>query len=453
MRRIIAKYLGFYIQDYHKGTKIIPTIRYLEQTRKWNRSKIEIFQFEKFKKIVQYSYDNVPYYHNLFNSIGLHPDDIKSINDIEKIPILTKTIAKKAGLDLYSKEIKSKNLRFGVTGGTTGIPFHYIKDENTRSFVWGSFYQWYNWMGVKLGDPVVVLWGAPEVINVKLKSKLKNLFLRYFENTYYINSFDLNDQTLPIYVKKIIKFKPKLIRGYLSAILQLANYIDEHKIQGIKPIAISSTTETLLPPYREYIEKVFNAPVYDQYGCGECGSIAFECNQHKGLHINMEHVMVEVLDDNNHNTINNEGRIILTDLDNYAMPFIRYENGDIAIKNEDFCSCGINHSFLKSISGRIKDTIILKNGKRVHGVFFTDILNEINLPETIKVSRFQAYQNKPGVIEFRLESKENLERDYIENIKKVLNPFFVKVDVLTFKKLENDKSGKFRYVISENEFI
>jgi phenylacetate-CoA ligase len=453
MRKFLAQVIGLSVQDFFRHTRIKSTLNDLRISQNWKRDMVEQNQLEKFKKLLHHAYNTVPYYQGLFLSIGLTPESIKTLDDIELIPILTKDTVRSVGKGLYSSTINKRKVRFGVTGGTTGPPLSYIKDANTRSFVWGAFYRWYKWMGLDFGDPVLVFWGSPEVLKPKRLSKVKDVFLREFENTLYINSFDLNDQTLPLYVEKVIRFKPKLIRGYLSAILQFAYYLDQNRIYGVKPIAISTTTETLLPPYREYLEKIFNAPVYDQYGCGECGSIAFECSEHRGLHINMEHVLVEILNDKNQSIFDKPGRVILTDLDNYAMPLIRYENGDVAIKSLEECTCGVNHHFLKCISGRIKDTIILKDGKRVHGVFFTDILHELNLPEDIKIKRFQVYQKIPGEIEFRIESLVGIDKKFLIEIERAIGQFFHHVDLQILSKLESDLSGKFRYIISENEFI
>jgi len=453
MRKYLAKYLGFLLQDIIKKTNILQTKDFLLGSQYWDLFEIESYQFKKFKALIEHAYKNVPYYQDLFKKINLSTSDINSFKDIDKIPILTKDIARKENKNLVAKNISKKNIRIGKTGGTTGIPLIIRNDIQTRSFVWGAFYRWYYWMEIELGDPVLVLWGAPQVLSESFTSKLKSEFIYYFQNIYKINSFDLNSKNFPHYIKKIKKFKPKLIRGYLSTILQLAKYIEQNRITGIGPVAISTTSETILPPHRQYIERIFNAPLYDQYGCGECESIAFECSHHNGLHINNEHVYLEILNTTGQPIKDKSGKIIITDLDNYIMPFIRYENGDLTSLGNEKCSCGINQPLLKNICGRIKDTIILKNGSRVHGVFFTNIFYEMDLPDTILINRFQVYQATPGEIELRLESDRRLNNKYISDLVNALYHFFSKVEIKVMDKLQNDKSGKFRYILSDNEFI
>ena len=124
------------------------------------------------------------------------------------------------------------------------------------------------------------------------------------------------------------------------------------------------------------------------------------------------------------------------------MPFIRYEIGDIGILSTEKCTCGINLPLLKSIEGRLADNIILKDGSKVHGVFFTDIMHELKTDfDDTKISRFQAVQNKIGYLEFRLESSISNNHRYCKDLKKALIPFFNDIDIKTFQKLENELSN------------
>jgi phenylacetate-CoA ligase len=208
------------------------------------------------------------------------------------------------------------------------------------------------------------------------------------------------------------------------------------------PIAISSTTETLLPMYRKLIEETFRAPMYDQYGCGETHSIAFECGEHMGLHITSEHVFVQTNNDD-------MGELIITNLDNYAMPIIRYENGDRIKLSKDNCSCGRKLPLISQIIGRTADSIVLKDGSEVHGVFFTDILNELRSFNLEFMNRFQVYQKTPGEITFYIESQYSLPKAFIEDLNSALGNFFSYHQIVVKKRIPEEKSGKFRYIKNE----
>ena len=448
MKKFIAKNIGYPLQDMIKGTDILNTYELLLQTEQWDINKLKEYQFRKFINIVEHAYLNVPYYHELFNNIKLKPVDIKSFDDAYKIPILTKQMARDNFDKLLWPDRDKKRLKIGKTGGTTGVPLQIVENVQTRSFTWGSYYRWYNWIGVELGDPVLTFWGTPTVLSQPISNKIKKSLRQFIQNTQSINSFNMNQDNMSAVLNELNNFKPKLIKGYLSALLQFAQYIEEKQMSVYQPLAISSTTETLLKPYKNYLEKIFNTKMYDQYGCGECCGIAYECKSQQGLHITMEHVYLEILNIDNTNAFFNKGKIVLTDLDNYAMPFIRYENGDIARFSENKCSCGIEHPLLDSIEGRSSDTIVLKDGSKVHGVFFTDILNELKSLTLQKIYRFQVYQEKPGIIEFRIESNQTIDENYIEELNEAILRFFKEVKIIVVGKLQNEANGKFKYIIS-----
>lgn len=450
IRELIAQRVGYPLQDYFMKTSILKTLRDLRESQYWDESKLYEYRLNKLQKLIAHAYVYVPYYKELFDSIKLKPSDICKLDDIKKIPILTKEIVRSRNYDLVSKNLNMRHVKIGRTGGTTGVPIVVYKDTSTRTFTWASYYRWYDWMGVELGEKTLTLWGARTVTRKSLKSSIRDHLISLLQNRVIINSFNLNDTTLDSVITKIENSKPVLLKGYLSALLSVAEYLNQKNIKLTYPIkAISSTTETLLPHHRRFLTKILKAGIYDQYGCGETEAIAYECSQHNGLHINQEHVMLEILDKNNVTVVDKTGKIIVTDLDNFAMPFIRYENGDMATLLSEKCNCDINQPLLKAIDGRTIDTIALADGSKVHGVFFTDILAELNI-FTDKIQRFQACQKKMGEIEFKIESKIDIGSALRENLYVALIKFFNKVDIVTVNKLENEPSGKFQYIKSLN---
>jgi phenylacetate-CoA ligase len=443
MRKLITKRIAYPLQDFLNKTSILPTHQLLLESQYWTETQIIDYQFNKFKNLLEHSYRNVPYYNSLFSGIKLKPNDIRSFDDLYKIPILTKETSRKENDNLITRNLSKKHIHKGVTGGTTGPPLRLLRDAGDLSFTWAAFFRWYSWMGIEIGDPVAKIWGTRTVLSIPHKQKIATLLKNWYYNRAIVNSFNLNDNTISDAIAKLNQFRPALIRGYLSAFIQIAEFMKEKNLElDFKPKAISTTTETLMKPFRQLIQKQFNATLFDQYGCGECNSIAFEAGDGLGLYIAAEHVTIEILNDSNIPERKQEGRIILTNLDNYAMPFIRYENGDSGQFSE------FNLPLLKSVSGRTTDTITLANGSKVHGVFFTDILNELFKVNPENIYRFQVYQDTPGEIEFRIESKKNLSNDYLGKLEKALTRFCSNVDIKTMDSLPIDPSGKFRYIIS-----
>jgi phenylacetate-CoA ligase len=450
LRSFIAKKISYPLQDVANGTSILATLHDMNISQSWPLEKQKDYQFEKFLQLLQHSVENVPYYRNLFREEKLVLADIKEPVDIGKIPILTKEIAREKNRELRALNLDQMKVMKGVTGGTTGPPLKILRDVPDRNFTWAAFYRWYHWMGMSYGDSMLQLWGTPTVLHVPFSTKLRTAAKDFYYNRHIVDSFHLNEKTIPGVLDKIEKYRPVFIRGYLSALIQVSEYILENQITlSYAPRALSSTTETLYPAYKKLIETAFRSKLYDQYGCGECNSIAFDAGDKNGLYIATEHALLEILDKDLAPAGLEQGRFIVTNLDNLAMPFIRYENGDSGRFSMYDESSEIRLPAVKEVLGRTADTITLKDGSRVHGVFFTDILNELFTENPESIHRFQVFQNEPGRIEFRIEKATPPPKDYVQALNQALLQFFVEVDIVTMPTLPKDKTGKFRYILSK----
>ncbi len=407
-------------------------MRFLDESQHWELERMRKLQDDKLEKLLASAILNVPFYRDfetgrlgegeilrggdfetgrLGEGVTLRGRDFERgrLGGFEKWTIVDRGMVMEAGDALLSDKINIKKCKVGRTGGTTGPPLRIYRDQETRSWALAAYYRFYDWMGVEPGMKEVELWGSTDVQTLKSedrKSKIENRRLIQnlkLKTQNYINSFrgydafSFNDEYLEVITRKIQRFQPALIRGYLSAILLLADYIQRNNIKGINPIAVSSTSETLFPEYRKMIEEVFQAPLFNQYGCGECNSIAFECKEHNGMHISMEHCILEADEHNN---------LIVTNLDNHSQPFIRYKNGDIGEIDSSPCSCGSSAPRITSLHGRANENIILKDGSSVNGIFFANLLDQVGFINSNKMLRFQVVQNKQGEIEFRVEIKK-----------------------------------------------
>jgi phenylacetate-CoA ligase len=449
MIKYLAKHIGYPLKDLKTGSPIRRTQKIFEESQYWSREKLEEYQVLKLRKLVSHAFENVPYYSELFRAHGISPGDIKDLRDLPKIPVLDKETARIKNLELVSRNLRRNGYFEAKTGGTTGPPLIVFKDKKAYAADWAITYRWQKWLGIEKGDPVAIFWGASSVLSQSyLKGFSKNLS-DYLRNQRTFNSFNLNEENYRKIISELKRFRPVLIKGYLSSILQLGGIIEKHGLSGeIKPRAIVTTSETLYPNLREYIEDIYQCPVFDQYGCGEINAIANECSFHEGLHINVEHVIVEVSEQNSFQHPDS-GKLIITDLDDHSMPFIRYVNGDVGTLGHNDCSCGRQLPMLKSVEGRIADSIVLKNGSRVHGVFFTDILYEIDRSSARYIKLFQVFQEKEGEIEFRYVPDQVSGGKYIQTLEKMLSRFFNRVRVIPCESIPPDSNGKFRYIVSE----
>lgn len=443
IRRFLANHIALPLQDLVNHTSVLKTRDHLLKSQYWPAEKMEEYQLKKVRALVAHAGKNVKYYRDLFTKEDIHVEDIRSLEDFRKIPVLTKETALREHKNLIADNIRRGHVTHGSTGGTTGTPLPLLWDSGDRSFSWGAYYRWYNWMGLTPGDSMAKLWGAKKVLEDSASARLRNTLKDYYYNRTTLNSFNLNKQTVFRYIDKLNSFKPKFVRGYLSALMELSRLIEKEEITlSFIPKALSTTTETVLPVYRKYLREIWQAELFDQYGCGECNSMAFECSAHDGMHIASEHVYLEKPEDHHNESV----PVILTNLDNYAMPFIRYMNGDEVVFADKMCSCGVKLPMINQVTGRAADYIILADNSKVHGVFFTDILNELPDFNISYAKRFQVVQDKPGTIQFLMEADETPPKEFIENLKKAFSRFFTHSEIIIKGKLQSEPSGKFRYI-------
>ncbi|MBI9032097.1 phenylacetate--CoA ligase family protein [bacterium] len=413
----------------------------LYKKTQWNsKEEMEEFQLNKLKKLVEHCYQNVPYYTEIMKNNDIRPSDINSIKDLEKFPILTKEIIKENYEKFYPlNQAKLKGVKTSQTGGTTGNILYKRNDAQTRSSVWGSYKRFYDWMGIGEKDRDFSYWGG-HVLGHGLKQTLAEFVARKIKNSIFINAYDTRPETFSNIVSILNNQNIQLIRSYPQALYSLALKLKQKNYKfSIK--AIMTTSEPLMPQHRELFKEVFGAESYDQYGCGEIGAIAYECNQHDGLHITEERVIVES---------NDKHELLLTDLDNYTMPYIRYWNADQATFSEQECSCGRKSRVIKQVLGRTCDYLNGINGETLHWAYFWHLLFDTEIATKRNFKKFQIVQKEPDYLLFRTVG------DPLSNEDKVLLTSMVrekmgnmKIEYINEKDIENTKSGKYRPVINE----
>jgi phenylacetate-CoA ligase len=261
-----------------------------------------------------------------------------------------------------------------------------------------------------------------------------------------LSSYDMTEENMLEYRNKINKHRPQLITGYGSALYLFSSFLKEKKLDIYTPKGIISSAETLYEHQRERIESVFGCKVFNRYGCREVGNIAQECSEQSGLHMNSEHILVEVLDEDGLPCEPGKtGEIVVTDLDNYAFPFIRYRIEDIGTLSSIACPCGRGLPMLEKVEGRIWDIIVGTNGNRLVGTFW--------LIEGIKgVKRFQIIQERFGELLVKLVVNSS----FTQREKQILVDRVhrkcgqdMKIEIQIVDKIPLTKSGKHRFIISK----
>jgi phenylacetate-CoA ligase len=265
-----------------------------------------------------------------------------------------------------------------------------------------------------------------------------------------IDAHQMSDEKKKEYLKKITNIAPKILYGYVSTIEDLADFIKNNNFEPPKIGAIVTSAEKLFAHQKKKIEGSFNCKVYDQYGSTEIGGIAGMCPTNSGFHISSEHVIVEIINENKHEKEQEIGEIVITDLDNFKMPLIRYKIGDLSSFG-DKCKCGRNHQILNSIFGRTTDIIIGKNGNKVHGEYFSHLIESTSFDEKYGIEQFQVKLSKGFKLEILLKTNHNNPKIdfkiFTKHIIKDLGDLSIEYKIV--KEIEKSKSGKMKFVINE----
>ena len=383
-------------------------------------------------------------YRELFDNEKLKPDDIKTMEDLAKIPVLDKETFRSNREKLISTDT-NKQLFYSRTSGSTGVPLNIANDHNVLIADEALFYRFLRWIGYGFGDTRIEFWGG-HVIETPI-SRFKKKIKMIINNTTFIDTYSVNDNLLSDLVMRMKNSPPKLLRGYTSSIYLLALKSLELGIK-VKLNAVSATAEKLFKFQRDKICEAFGENIFDQYGCGETCSIAFECEKHKGLHVASEHVILETLDEINQKS--NRGKVVITNLDNYAMPIIRYENGDEACWAEDNCPCGRGLPLLKEINGRVYDFILGVNKKKVHTGFFAGLFNELDFAKKYHIKEFRIVQETINKLRIEFVTEDNLDKMDEKLIKNKINQYLgeMEIKIRNVEQIPLTKMGKKMFVIS-----
>ena len=359
------------IDDIFSGTTVSRQLDFFEKSQWWKPEDLQVYQNTKLKSLIHHAYTHVPYYRDVFRCLALSPSDIKTKEDLVKLPVVTKEEIRKSPERFIAQNIPPASLIPAATSGSSGKVFGYFINKNVVSTTRSLALRGWGFSGYRVGDKIATLAGSALLSeNMPFYKKIRFKF----SHNLPLSDYNLTDERMKEYLQQIQKFNPKYLRGYPSSLELLAEYALNHGIDAINPAGIMTTAETLTKSQRELLSSAFHCEVFDQFGCSDGGAMDYECDQHRGYHISVERSVHEFLDDTGYPVSSGEnGHIILTDLCNYAMPFIRYDAGDMGVPTDRVCPCGRGLPLLDRITGRTAEQIVLPDGKYLPGLVLTDI--------------------------------------------------------------------------------
>ena len=443
------KKLAFFLYHSLKNDKLLKYIKETENFRKLPLEKMQLIQLNKLRNILIYSYQYVPYYKKIFDKLKINIENIAEdpTSVLKRIPPLEKKDIRDNFEDLCSVKYRKSDLILDSTSGSTGEALFFAYCKESKAYRQAIKVVDLKYLGYKSFYKKVFLWG----IHFGDQKGLKKVIWNWFNNVIFFPVYYMSDEDLFKYYQTMKQERAIILTGYPSALTRLCEFLENNHLRLSNIKVVITSAETLYPVQRELIEKVLKASVCNRYGSREFGDIAHQYTKCSKLHVHLNRVYLEILDEDLNPLPSYEtGEIYLTDLDNRGMPFIRYRIGDLASWSDKKCSCGLEEPLLEKIEGRIFDVVKAPNGNRIGGTFWTLLFREYP-----GIQQFQIYQPSINmlIIRYVLDKKYTVlpkesVKHWIEKIKKVcgnnMQILFEKVE-----EIPKTKAGKTRIVISE----
>lgn len=418
----------------------------LMKTQWLKREELENIQLKKLKRIVEHCYKNNEFYRVKFRKVGFIPSDLKTLDDMKYLPIVTKDELRENYNKVISRKYNNKNCYISHTSGSTGEIFTTLQNPEmyhyTRTFTLRMFLNF----GISLFDRFgLVTHGFRPFDKKGLLQYLGLLKTSYFPG----------NMALEEIWKGISEAQPDLLQSYAGILLEITKMLKSGLLQQtkkIKPKLIVVVGEPTSREERNFIENCFNSLTLDAYPCMELNLLAFECEKKNGLHINSEGVIIEIIKDGKKVKNGEKGEVVITSLENKALPFIRYNIKDISSLKTDICECGRGLHLIDYIEGRSDDVLTLPSGIRIQpGQINAAIMHLCqNGIKPYELLDFFIIQNSVNSITVKLRL-QNYNSEIPLKISESLKNLFiepVKIDMEIVDKIERKVSHKRRKIMS-----
>ncbi len=384
-----------------KGRKTVQYWRRAEQRQWLNRQDLESQQLADLQSIVACAMANCEYYRNEWSQLGLCPNNLQSFQDFLRWPLLTREAIRENRSRLQSQVAVNRITK--STGGSSGQPLVFDLDAESNERRTAMMYRGYSWAGCSPGTRRMMIWGADLNQSSLLKS-IKVWLHHRFEQQRVMNCFEFSEGNLRKQFRRMNRYRPEVIVAYTNPLYEFCKHLKANAMEpkGIHSIIVGA--EKIYDFQRELIEQVFRAPVFETYGSREFMLIGAECELHCGLHLSVDNLYVEVVNEDGTPTPNGlEGNVVITDLFNRGMPFIRYLNGDRAIAGFTQCACGRGLPLLRRVVGRQLDILSTPSGAVIPGELFPHLFKDF-----ASIRRFQVHQHQRDEVEIMIVGDDQL---------------------------------------------
>ena len=421
-----------------RSQAFVPFGRLIENEQK-NIAVLEAEREAARQALVRIALEVSPFYRRHYAAAGFAASDIGRPGWFERLPIVTKQDLRNHFEDFVNPALRCF-MKVSTTGGSTGTPTKTGYDGRIPEEI-------YSWrlqrrFGVHPWDDHAYIWRDRRASKL---AKFKNALMWWPTKHLKLDASFMTDASISAFLEKFNKLKPALLQGYVGAVSQIAQYVIDHGLKMWSPKVVWTTSAPLSNVQRSLIMKAFGAPVCDEYGSCECRWIACQCEECKGLHVNVEHVHIEFVDENNQPVPKGEyGRTLITNLEDTVFPLIRYENNDRGRWLTEPCACGRSLPCIDSVKGREVESFVLPSGKIVNGEYLTTIFDAT--PDVATNFKVTQHKDLSITIEYVPGARE-IPSSIPLNFKKAIGGE-VPVEFKKVAEIAHDR-GKIRYVVRE----
>lgn len=435
MNKYLSRYGLYYPATWLKGERVSGLLKEAREFQWRSANEISAYQLRHARNILDWAKTHSAFYQRHFQDVDLNR--IRSLDDFARLPSVSKSDLVNHGgeiLTAYRSKCEVK-----TTGGSTGHPVRIVKNAEALAMERAVTWRGYEWAGVEMGDPQGRFWGVPHT----RRGRFKAVVTDFIANRKRLSAFQLDEESLARYYQQLKRFKPAYLYGYVSVIEALANHIRDQKLPVLPSLrSVITTAEVLYPQARQNIKSVFGVKVYNEYGCGEVGSIAHECD-HGNLHIMADNLLVEI--------DGQDGEIVVTDFFNYKTPLIRYRVGDFGRLSDQACPCGRGLPVLEHVYGRAYDLLRLSSGQAIHPESLIYVVEDFKA-ECDAILQFQAVQRSHRHVDIFVVPNDKWNEGVAKRLGDSMRAKLsaeIEYSIQVVASIAREKSGKMRLVKSE----
>lgn len=401
-------------------------------------------QLERLNSLLAHAAENCPFYAKRLREANLAGRKLRAIEELASLPVTSKRDIQQSKEQMVAGNIPESARVRNQTGGSTGSPLQFYVDRERLDSRMASTWRHNAWTGFRPGDWVAQLWGARLDLlpSSTMLDTLRNVALY---RSVQLNTSSVSDSDWESYVENVRRVRPRFVIAYAKSAVAFAKYLMDRGIEDIRFESVITTAEVLLEEERQLIERGLGGKVFNRYGCRELSVIASECEYHSGLHVNADALLLEIIPGEGHAP--GTGKVVITDLLNRSMPLIRYEIGDVARWAEDgLCKCGRGLPRLAEVNGRTTDFLVLPDGRRVSGPALTLVVADM-----ADVAQVQFVQDSPSCVQLKVVPGNGFGEGTKTELRRRLDLYLrgsVTLDVVTVEDIPAERSGKYRFVVS-----